>query len=164
MLAERAAMLLGAEGAALALLESDDVLVAEPIGVAASLHVPGRRIALDARTVLTAAIREDTLVRANDRDELERDFPDSAAILPARIRSVVAVPLHVARRPYGVVEFLYDRENAVDDASRSQRPSQPLPSRRSSAPVSTIASARPGRRSTASCRSRRASTPTPPTR
>ncbi len=115
VLAERAAMLLGAEGAALALLESDDVLVAEPIGVAASLHVPGRRIALDARTVLTAAIREDTLVRANDRDELERDFPDSAAILPARIRSVVAVPLHVARRPYGVVEFLYDRENAVDD-------------------------------------------------
>src|SRR5687768_15555460 len=46
VLAERAAALFEAEGAALALLETGDVLVVEPIGLAASVHVPGRRIPL----------------------------------------------------------------------------------------------------------------------
>jgi serine phosphatase RsbU (regulator of sigma subunit)/anti-sigma regulatory factor (Ser/Thr protein kinase)/transcriptional regulator with GAF, ATPase, and Fis domain len=114
-LAQRAAELFGAQGAALALLESDDVLVVDPIGLAASLHVPGRRIPLGRRTALTAAIREDGLVRANERDALERDFPDSAAILPRQVQSIVAVPLRVAGKPYGVVEFLFDRPGAVDD-------------------------------------------------
>jgi serine phosphatase RsbU (regulator of sigma subunit)/anti-sigma regulatory factor (Ser/Thr protein kinase) len=114
-LAEQAAELFGAQGAALALLESDDVLVVDPIGLAASLHVPGRRIPLGRRTALTAAIREDGPVRANERDALERDFPDSAAILPRQVQSIVAVPLRVAGKPYGVVEFLFDRPGAVDD-------------------------------------------------
>ncbi len=114
-LAERAAALFGADGAALALLESDDVLVAEPIGIAANIHVPGRRIALGTKTVFTVAIREDRLVRANDRGTIERDFPDSAAVLPPLVQSAVAVPLRVAGKPYGAVEFLFDRPNAVDD-------------------------------------------------
>ncbi|MGH3128725.1 MAG: SpoIIE family protein phosphatase, partial [Gaiellaceae bacterium] len=114
-LAERSAPLFGADGAALALLESDDVLVAEPIGIAAKIHVPGRRIALGKKTVFTVAIREDRLVRANDRGTLERDFPDSAAVLPPQVQSAVAVPLRVAGKPYGAVEFLFDRPNAVDD-------------------------------------------------
>jgi serine phosphatase RsbU (regulator of sigma subunit)/anti-sigma regulatory factor (Ser/Thr protein kinase)/uncharacterized protein YigA (DUF484 family) len=114
-LAEQAAELFGAQGAALALLESDDVLVVDPIGLSASLHVPGRRIPLGRRTALTAAIREDGIVRATARSELEREFPDSAAILPKLVQSIVAVPLHVAGEPYGVVEFLFDRPDAVDD-------------------------------------------------
>ena len=114
-LAEQAAEVFGAQGAALALLESDDILLAEPIGLAASVHVPGRRIPLDARTALTAAIRQDGIVRANERDVLDREFPDSAAILPRQIQSIVAVPLRVAGKPYGVIEFLFDRPGAVDD-------------------------------------------------
>jgi GAF domain-containing protein/anti-sigma regulatory factor (Ser/Thr protein kinase) len=114
-LAGQSVELFGAQGAALALLESEDVLVVDPIGLAASLHVPGRRIPLDGRTALTAAIREDGIVRANDRGELEREFPESAAILPQQVQSIVAVPLHVAGKPYGVVEFLFDRPDAVDD-------------------------------------------------
>ena len=114
-LAEQAAELFGAQGAALALLESEDVLVVDPIGLAASLHVPGRRIPLGSRTALTAAIREDGIVRANERAALEREYPDSAAILPQQVQSIVAVPLRVAGKPYGVVEFLFDRPDAVDD-------------------------------------------------
>ena len=114
-LAEQAAKLFGAQGAALALLESDDILVVEPIGLAASLHVPGRRIPLGRRTALTEAIREDGIVRANERAVLDREFPDSAAILPQQVQSIVAVPLRVAGKPYGVVEFLFDRPDAVDD-------------------------------------------------
>ena len=114
-LAAQAAALFGAQGAALAQLESEDVLVVDPIGLAASLHVPGRRIPLDQRTALTAAIREDRIVRANERGELEREFPDSAAILPPQVQSIVAVPLRVAEKPYAVVEFLFVRPDAVDD-------------------------------------------------
>jgi serine phosphatase RsbU (regulator of sigma subunit)/anti-sigma regulatory factor (Ser/Thr protein kinase) len=114
-LAERAASLLDAQGAALGLLERDDVLVVDPIGIAARFHVPGRRIALDHKTVLTAAVREARIVRADDRATLDREFPDSAAVLPHVVRSVVAVPLRVAGKPVGVVEFLFDRPNPVDD-------------------------------------------------
>jgi serine phosphatase RsbU (regulator of sigma subunit)/anti-sigma regulatory factor (Ser/Thr protein kinase) len=114
-LAAHAAALLDAQGAALGLLESDDVLVVDPIGLARSVNVPGRRIALDQETVLTAAVRTGELVRANDRATLERTFPDSSAILPPAVQSVIAVPLRRASRLYGVAEFLFDRPNAVDD-------------------------------------------------
>ena len=114
-LAERASSLLDAQGAALGLLERDDVLVVDPIGIAARLDVPGRRISIDSQTVLNAAMREARLVRADDRATLQRDFPDSAAVLPDIVQSVVALPLRVAGKPVGVVEFLFDRPHAVDD-------------------------------------------------
>jgi GAF domain-containing protein/anti-sigma regulatory factor (Ser/Thr protein kinase) len=114
-LVERAASLLDAQGAALGLLDRDDVLVVDPIPIAAGFHVPGRRISLGRATVLTAAVNEARLIRAEDRESLERDYPDSAAVLPDVVQSVVAVPLRVAGRPLGVVEFLFDRPNAVDD-------------------------------------------------
>ena len=114
-LAERAAAILDAQGAALGLLESDDVLVVDPIGIAARVHVPGRRVSLDQATLLSGAIREGRVVRADDRASLEREFPDSAALLPALVRSAVAIPLRAAGKPIGVVEFLFDRPNAMDD-------------------------------------------------
>jgi K+-sensing histidine kinase KdpD len=85
-LASRAASLLDAQWAAFGLLERDGVLVVDPIGSGAALHVPGRRVPLDAKTVLTAAVREDRLVRADDRALLEREYPDSAAALPDTVR------------------------------------------------------------------------------
>jgi len=114
-LAERASSLLDAQGATLALLERDDVLLVDPIGIAARVHVPRRRVSLEDRTVLTAAVHESRLVRADDRETLEREFPDSAEVLPEIVRSVVAVPLRVAGKPLGVVEFLFERPHAVDD-------------------------------------------------
>jgi serine phosphatase RsbU (regulator of sigma subunit)/anti-sigma regulatory factor (Ser/Thr protein kinase) len=114
-LVEHAAQLLGADGAALGILESDDVLVVDPIGLATANHVPGRRISLDRSTLLTAAIREGGIVRADDRATIDRDYPDSAASLPPVVQSALAVPLRVADKPLGVVEFLFDRPDAVDD-------------------------------------------------
>ena len=60
-------------------------------------------------------MREGRTVRADDRETLDRQFPDSAAILPAAVQSALAVPLRVAGKPLGVVEFLFDRPEAVDD-------------------------------------------------
>jgi GAF domain-containing protein/anti-sigma regulatory factor (Ser/Thr protein kinase) len=114
-LAEHASALLGAQGAALGVLDRKGVLVVDPIGIATRLHVPGRRISLDSATLLTVAVRERRLVRADDRATLEREFPDSAALLPEIVRSAVAVPLRVAGEPLGVAEFLFDRPNAIDD-------------------------------------------------
>ena len=120
-LAERAAALLGADGAALGVLESEDVLVVDPIGLATAFHVPGRRISLDRSTLLTAAVREARIVRADDREALDREFPDSAAILPAVVQSALAVPLRVAGKPLGVVEFLFDRPECHRRRARSSR-------------------------------------------
>ena len=164
---ERAASLFGAQGAALGLLESDDVLVVEPIGIAAQPPRPGPPASRSTQaTLLSAAIREDTLVRANDRATLERDFPDSAAILPSLVGSAVAMPLRVGGKPVGVVEFLFDRENALDDelaAVAVDRRGACGAGARARPSLRSRAGDRTGR-STASCRSRRASTPTPPTR
>ncbi|HEX4746428.1 MAG TPA: SpoIIE family protein phosphatase [Gaiellaceae bacterium] len=114
-LTEHAAGLLDAQGAALGLLEAEDILVVDPIGIAATLHVPGRRISLEQATLLTEALRTRRIVRADDRETIERMFPDSAAILPRVVQSAIAVPLRVAGTSVGVVEFLFDRSNAVDD-------------------------------------------------
>ena len=114
-LAQRASEILGAQGAALGLLESDDVLVVDPIGIAEQAQVPGRRLALEQATLLSVALREGRNVRADDRASLEADFPESAAILPPVVRSAVAMPIRSAGKPVGAVEFLFDRENALDD-------------------------------------------------
>ena len=114
-LAEHAASFLGAQGAALGLLDSDDVLVVDTIGIAAGGQVPGRRLSLDQLTVFSLALREDRIVRVDDRRALEDEFPDSAAMLPPVVRSAVAIPLRAAGRAIGVVEFLFDRANPLDD-------------------------------------------------
>ena len=114
-LAQRASSILGAQGAALGLLDSEDVLVVDPIGIAAQAHVPGRRLTLDQATLLSVALREGRTVRADDRASLEADFPESAAILPSLVGSAVAMPIRSAGKPVGAVEFLFDREDALDD-------------------------------------------------
>ncbi len=114
-LAERAASLLDAQGAILGLLETHDVLVVDPIGLATELHVPGRRVSFEQATLLTEALRAGRIVRADDRATLERDYPESAAVLPPVVQSAIALPLRVAGQPLGVVEFVFDRPNAVDD-------------------------------------------------
>jgi GAF domain-containing protein/anti-sigma regulatory factor (Ser/Thr protein kinase) len=114
-LTERASALLGAQAAALGVLDREGFLVVDPIGLPTELHVPGRRIYLESATLLTAAVRERRPVRADDRAMLEREFPDSAALLPDIVQSAVALPLRVAGQPLGVVEFLFDRPEALDD-------------------------------------------------
>ena len=114
-LAEHAAALFEAQGVALGQLEGEGVLVVEPIGIADRFHVPARSLSIDSATLVAASLREGRLIRADDRPTLEREFPDSAAFLPEIVRSAVAVPLRVAGKPLGVVEFLFDRPNAIDD-------------------------------------------------
>ncbi len=114
-LAERAAAFLGAQGALLGLLENGDVLVVDATGIAASIQVPGRRLLLDEKTLLCAAVREGRIVRANDRATLEAEFPDSTGPLPSLVQSAIVVPLRRGDTPVGAVEFLFDRPNALDD-------------------------------------------------
>ena len=114
-LAEQAASFLGAQGALLGLLENGDVLVVEATGFAADIQMPGRRLALDDKTLFSTAVREGRVVRANDRATLEAEFPDSAGPLTPLVQSAIVVPLHRAGKPVGAVEFLFDRPNALDD-------------------------------------------------
>ena len=114
-LAERAVSFLGAQGALLGLLENGDVLVVNATGIAAGVQVPGRRVLLDEKTLLSTAVREGRVVRANDRATLEAEFPDSAGPLPALVQSAIVVPLRRGDMPVGAVEFLFDRPNTLDD-------------------------------------------------
>ena len=114
-LARHASSILGAQGTVIGLLDSDDVLVVDPIGIAAHAHVPGRRLALEQATLLSVALREGRTVRADDRASLGAEFPDSAAVLPSLVGSAVAIPIRSAGKPIGAVEFLFDREHALDD-------------------------------------------------
>ena len=114
-LAERAVSFLGAQGALLGLLENGDVLVVNATGIAAGVQVPGRRVLLDEKTLLSTAVREGRVVRANDRATLEAEFPDSAGPLPPHVQSAIVVPLRRGDTAVGAVEFLFDRPNTLDD-------------------------------------------------
>ena len=114
-LAERASAFLGAQGTALGLLDSEDVLVVDPIGISERAHVPGRRLSLRQATLFSVALREGRVARADDRASLVAEFPESAATLPPIVGSAVVFPIRSAGKAIGAVEFLFDRENALDD-------------------------------------------------
>lgn len=110
-----ASELLGAQGAALGLVEGEEVVVVDPIGLAARTHVSGGRLALDSSTLITRAAHEGSLERANSRAELETSFADSAALLTPATQGAIAAPLRVGGQVIGSIGFVFDGENAVSD-------------------------------------------------
>ena len=107
--------LLDAQGAALGLLETDDVLVVDPIGIAARFHVPGRRVSSERQRCSPRRCGKDESYARTTGTPSSAEFPESAAMLPSIVQSAVAIPLWVAGKPLGVVEFLFDRPDAIDD-------------------------------------------------
>ena len=107
---------LGAQGALLGLLESDDVLVVDPIGIAAGVQVPGRRVLLDEKTLLSTA-RPRGAGRARERPGAHSRPTFPTAPDPFLRSCSRRSPFRLRRgdKPVGAVEFLFDRPNALDD-------------------------------------------------
>jgi GAF domain-containing protein/anti-sigma regulatory factor (Ser/Thr protein kinase) len=115
VITDQATVMLGAQGTALGLVDGEDLVIVDPVGLAARAHVPGRRLALARPTLVTKSAREGVVVRVDDRRTLVESFPDSALLLPASVHSAVAVPLRAVGEVVGVVAFLYERQGSVDD-------------------------------------------------
>jgi GAF domain-containing protein/anti-sigma regulatory factor (Ser/Thr protein kinase) len=115
VLTDQAMVMLGAQGSALGLVEGDDLVIVDSVGLAARAHLPGERLALERRTLVTQAARESVVVRVDDRASLAASFPDSALLFPASVQAAVAVPLRVGGEVVGVVGFLYERRGSVND-------------------------------------------------
>ena len=115
VITEHAPVMLGAQGSALGLVEGEDLVIIDPVGLAARAHVPGGRLALNALTLMTESAREGAVVRVDDRATLARSFPDSELMLPPSVQGAVAVPLRALGEVVGVVAFLFERQGTLDD-------------------------------------------------
>jgi len=114
VITDQAMFMLGAQGSALGLVEGEDLVIVDPVGLAARAHVPGGRLALTTLTLMTQSARKGVVVRVDDRETLARSFPDSALVLPASVQAAVAIPLRAVGEVVGVVAFLYERQGSVD--------------------------------------------------
>ncbi|HEU0248303.1 MAG TPA: SpoIIE family protein phosphatase [Gaiellaceae bacterium] len=115
VITDQATVMLRAQGTALGLVEGEDLVIVDPVGLAARAYVPGGRLALNRSTLVTRSAREGVVVRVDDRATLAASFPDSALLLPASVQAAVAVPLRAVGEVVGVVAFLYERQGSVDD-------------------------------------------------
>lgn len=107
--------IVSADGVALGLVEGEELVISDPVGLAARLRAPETRTRLDRTGLLTLAAREGTLQLAADRATLEVSYPESARILPTSVRSAVAVPLRAGRDVVGSVGFLFAAEDVPDE-------------------------------------------------
>ena len=108
------AKLVEADGAAVALVEGDELVLQEPIGVAATLPAPADRIALTSATLLSEAVRDGVFVRVGERQELAATYPDTARRLPS-VRAAVAVPLRSADAVVGALGFVFENADRLGD-------------------------------------------------
>ncbi|HXF98503.1 MAG TPA: SpoIIE family protein phosphatase [Gaiellaceae bacterium] len=105
---------LGAQGAAVALVEGDELVVHEPMGVAAVRHQGGMRVPLDAPRLIAEAVREGSVLRADDRGALERAFPETAASMPS-VEAAIACPIRVAGSVVGAAGYVFEQAGAVGE-------------------------------------------------
>jgi serine phosphatase RsbU (regulator of sigma subunit)/anti-sigma regulatory factor (Ser/Thr protein kinase) len=119
VLTERASALLGAQGAALGLVEGEELVIVDPAGLAARANIPGGRLDLQQATTITLAAREGSTVRVHDRPTLVASFADSAAVLPPETEGAIAVPVRAGGRVVGSIGFLFDREGAADEEAEA---------------------------------------------
>jgi serine phosphatase RsbU (regulator of sigma subunit)/anti-sigma regulatory factor (Ser/Thr protein kinase) len=119
VLTARAAALLGAQGAALGLIEGEELIIVDPAGLAARADIPGGRLDLRRTMTITHAARAGSLVRVQDRQTLLASFPDSAAALPSEIEGAIAAPLRAGGRVVGSIGFLFDQEGSADEEAEA---------------------------------------------
>jgi serine phosphatase RsbU (regulator of sigma subunit)/anti-sigma regulatory factor (Ser/Thr protein kinase) len=106
--------LLGARGGAVALVEGDELVVTDPVGVAAQTHRPGTRFPIGAAAPIARATLTGAPVVVADRATFEAVYPDGAALTPYAMQAL-AVPLRVGGEVVGSMSFLFDREGAMRD-------------------------------------------------
>jgi serine phosphatase RsbU (regulator of sigma subunit)/anti-sigma regulatory factor (Ser/Thr protein kinase) len=110
-----AAEIVSAQAAVLGLVEGGDLVIVDPVSLAAHSRDTVDRLPLDRATLLTRAAREGSVALAMDRATIERTYPDSYLLLREDVRSALAVPLRAQGTGIGAVAFLFDRPGAVTD-------------------------------------------------
>ncbi|HSI97099.1 MAG TPA: GAF domain-containing protein, partial [Gaiellaceae bacterium] len=113
-LVERTPAILGAKGGAVGFVEDGELVIADPVGVAAQTHPPGLRLPLSALAPITRAIALGTPVVVRDRATFEAEYPNGAS-LTRYAQGAIAVPLRVAGEIVGSMSFLFDRPDAMSD-------------------------------------------------
>lgn len=120
-LIERTPGLLGARGGALALVDGDELVIADPVGVATQTHPPGMRMSLAALAPIAKAIATNAPVVVPDRTTFETAYPDGAALTPYASQAL-AVPLRVGGEVVGSTSYLFDQSQAMrEDAEAIAR-------------------------------------------
>ena len=105
--------LIGARGGSVGFVDGDEIVVANPPGIATT-HRRGLRLPLSTRAPIVRAAADDAPVVVRSRSELATSFPEGAAMSPAAT-AAIAVPLRVAGHVVGSMSFLYEGEAEIDD-------------------------------------------------
>ncbi len=113
-LVERMPGLLGSTGAALGLVEGDDLRIVDPAGAARQTLMPGMRLSLDTQAPITTAARTGEVSFVSTRDRFERDHPAGAALAP-RAAGALAVPLRSGGSVVGSMGFPFLHPDTIDD-------------------------------------------------
>jgi serine phosphatase RsbU (regulator of sigma subunit)/anti-sigma regulatory factor (Ser/Thr protein kinase) len=114
----RAAEALQADGAGVGLIEDTLLRILEPVGLARDVLTDHGTVPLESRMVLATAAREGELRWANDRDEVERAYPESLRRTPTA-GTFLAAPLVVRGRTIGALGFLFADPGRATPAQRS---------------------------------------------
>ncbi len=117
-LAGQSGAALGAQGAAVGMIEGESLRILEPVGAARGAITEEGLVPLTSQMVLAAAARESRLRWANDHDELARAYPDSARRLPGPA-TMLAAPLVVRGTTVGSLGFVFAEPGRATDENRS---------------------------------------------
>ena len=105
--------IVSAQGAALGLIEGEDLWIVDPAGLAAHSRVTVDRLPLSNATLLTQAAREGSVATATDRAALEAMYGDSARLLRPEVQGVLALPLRAEGKVIGSIGFLFGGAGSV---------------------------------------------------
>jgi serine phosphatase RsbU (regulator of sigma subunit)/anti-sigma regulatory factor (Ser/Thr protein kinase) len=111
-LLERATALFAADGAALGLLEGDELVVVSTGHTTSAGTGVEQRVPLTSETPLARAVGLGAPVLVRGRGTLEPAYAGHAPAGPS-VESVLAVPLRAGGRVVGALSVLFDREDAV---------------------------------------------------
>ena len=113
VLVQRTPAIIGASGGSVGLVEGDEVVIVDPVGVTWQTHPPGSRLPLDTRAPIARAARDGHPVVVRDRETFVRSFPDGVALTPY-VQAAIAVPIVVAGEAIGSMSLLFDRSGVID--------------------------------------------------
>lgn len=112
-LVERMPALLGAKGAALGLVEGDELRIVDPEGAPQQTLAPGLRLPLGTLAPIATAARSGAPAYAATRPELESAFPDGARLAGPEASGALAVPLVFGGRVIGAMGFPFTAPHAI---------------------------------------------------
>jgi serine phosphatase RsbU (regulator of sigma subunit)/anti-sigma regulatory factor (Ser/Thr protein kinase) len=116
---EHAPGIVFAQGAALGLVEGEDLWIADPAGIATQSPATVDRLPLSSATLLTQSARTGSVAIATDRTGLEAMYGDGAGRLRPEVQAGLALPLRAEGKVIGSIGFVFERTGSVGDETRA---------------------------------------------